>query len=222
LLDPASKAVVLTTGSAGSPWSIPATLAELEHVVRQHDHLAVSFFLETRLDPAREVEAWLAQRVFRVNERWFGPVRLVEYAGSGATFDVLPVEARFGDAIRLEAVDVFDAAVSAGGRLRLRLHWLAEGRVDRNYQVFVHLFDQTGIAAQHDGQPVAELRPTTTWQPGETILDQFAIAVPEAIPPGVYQLRIGLYDAGSLARLPVRLADGGQAEFFVGGEITIR
>jgi hypothetical protein len=160
--------------------------------------------------------------LFRVGEQWFGPLRLVEYAGPPPEFAPLPVNARFGEVIRLETVDVPASSMAPGGRLPLRLHWRAEAQPAAYYKVFVHLFDAAGIAAQYDGQPVGELRPAPTWQPGELILDQLALALPPALPPGRYQLRIGLYDAASLARLPVQLADGSPAEFYVGGAVLVQ
>jgi hypothetical protein len=222
LLDPASGATLVETSGDGRPWSIPSTLAALEQGAAAHDRLGVVFFQETRLDPAREVETWLAQHLFRVGEQWFGPLRLVEYAGPPPEFAPLPVNARFGEVIRLEAVDVPAASMAPGGRLPLRLHWRAAAQPAAYYKVFVHLFDAAGIAAQYDGQPVGELRPAPTWRPGELILDQLALALPPALPPGRYQLRIGLYDAASLARLPVQLADGSQAEFFVGSAVLVQ
>ena len=51
---------------------------------------------------------------------------------------------------------------------------------------------------------------------------QFALRLPADLAPGAYQLRIGLYDPATLARLPVRLADGATAEFYVGGTVNVR
>ena len=155
--------------------------------------------------------------LFKVDEQWFGAIRMIGYAGDSTVTQTHPVGARFGDGIRLEKVEVIDSVARRGEVLRLRLIWKAESAVGRDFKSFTHIFIDDKIVAQRDGQPVGELRPTTTWKAGETIRDQFAIRIPNDAPSGVYQLRIGLYDLTTLERLAV---NGG--EFIVLGEITIQ
>ena len=77
------------------------------------------------------------------------------------------------------------------------------------------------LLAQHDGQPVGELRPTNTWQAGEIVIDQFAIPIPTDAPAGEYRLRIGLYLPGTGQRLPYTTPGGQVEEAWIGGQITI-
>jgi hypothetical protein len=106
--------------------------------------------------------------------------------------------------------------------VRLRLTWQALSLISEPYKVFIHIYEGDHILAQHDGQPVGELRPTTTWQVGESIVDQFAIQLPPDAAPANYQLRIGVYNLNTQERLPMTLPDGTQAEFFVGGSLQIK
>jgi hypothetical protein len=134
----------------------------------------------------------------------------------------IPVAARFDNQLQLNSIDVLDSSSQPGGTVRLRLKWQALTAISKDYKVFVHLFAGDQIVTQHDGQPVGELRPTSTWKVGEDISDQFAMTIPADTPSGNYQLRIGLYDPNTQVRLPVLLADGSSAEFFVGGLISIK
>jgi hypothetical protein len=203
------------------PWDPAATVAQLEEAANAQQPLAVVFREETRLDPRRSVETWLNTQLFRMEERWFGPLRLVAYAPAAGAGETVPAGVRFGESIMLESVEVVDVAVRPGGFARFRLRWRATGAVALPYQVFLHVFAGPDLAAQHDGQPAGELRPTSTWQPGEPIVDQFAVRLPADAQPGVYQLRVGVYDLATQVRLPAELADGTPIEFFTGGALTV-
>ncbi|RME74288.1 MAG: glycosyl transferase, partial [Chloroflexi bacterium] len=70
---------------------------------------------------------------------------------------------------------------------------------------FVHLLDSEGrLVAQHDAAPWWEAPiPTSTWRPGEQLLDRHPLNLPPDLPPGEYQLRVGVYYWETLERLPV-------------------
>ncbi len=101
------------------------------------------------------------------------------------------------------------AAEHSGDTLNVTLFWRASAAMARDYTVFVHLLDANGaVVAQHDGQPTWQLpMPTSTWQPGETLRDNHPITLPADLPPGEYQLRVGVYFWQTLERLPI-LANG--------------
>jgi hypothetical protein len=90
---------------------------------------------------------------------------------------------------------------------QLQLIWQAARQPTRRYKVFMQLLDfHDQIIAQRDAEPVGDSRPTTTWQPDETIVDNHGVLIPPGTPPGDYRRIIGLYDLETGARL--RLADG--------------
>ena len=92
----------------------------------------------------------------------------------------------------------------AGDELLVALRWESLRSVDYNYQVFVHLLNANGeMLAQRDGQPVQWMRPTSTWQAGEEIVDRYALLLPNDLPQGSYSIAVGLYDPESGQRLPV-------------------
>lgn len=100
-----------------------------------------------------------------------------------------------------------------GEELLLALEWESLRPVDKNYQVFVHLLDEGGQRlAQRDGQPLLWLRPTSTWQAGERILDRYALLLPADFPSGRYRLSVGLYDPATGERQPVSVGPSAAVE----------
>ena len=96
-----------------------------------------------------------------------------------------------------------------GGEILLALRWESLRPVEYDYQVFVHLLDKRGERiAQRDGQPVQWMRPTSTWQPGEEIIDRYGMTLPDDLPPGRYTIVVGLYDPVTGQRLPVSAGPG--------------
>jgi hypothetical protein len=92
----------------------------------------------------------------------------------------------------------------------LDLAWQAGGTVDRDYTVFVHLLGPDGaIVTQADAPPGDPFFPTTTWLPGEIVLDTHSLVLPPGAPAGDYTLLVGLYHRPTSQRLEAR-DDGGQ------------
>jgi len=88
------------------------------------------------------------------------------------------------------------------------LLWRAEAETPTDYRVFVHLVDATGnIVAQSDAAPAGWTRPTTSWLPGEYVLDTHTLTLPATLPDGPLSLRVGLYDPDTGARLLSGAAD---------------
>lgn len=90
--------------------------------------------------------------------------------------------------------------------LRLVLYWEADGRLQADYTVFVHLAGgDGGIVAQGDSPPVSGRYPTGAWQPGETVQDVHDVdtAGIEAV-----SALVGLYEAESGRRLPLQVRGG--------------
>jgi hypothetical protein len=111
-----------------------------------------------------------------------------------------------GDGIRLAGYDVQPSVLRAGEMLYLQLHWLVDSPPQADWTVFTHLvaLDVAGkatIVAGHDSRPGAGSLPTTRWQPGWRVMDEYQIALPAELSPGVYHLEIGLYQTDG-ARLP--------------------
>jgi hypothetical protein len=118
--------------------------------------------------------------------------------------------ARFGDSIELTGIDLPQAKLAPGDVVPLTLFWQAREPIAERLKVFVHLIDAGGLLiSQRDSEPVGGLRPTSTWELGEQIVDRHGVLLPDALPQGEYWLIVGLYDPDSGNRLPV--SAGGDA-----------
>jgi hypothetical protein len=106
------------------------------------------------------------------------------------------VNANFGDQIELEG---YDANIEQN-TLRLILYWRVRTTVREDYTVFVHVLDADGNRiAQADQQPQAGNYPTSIWDAGEQVRDEYVLPFPAF----VQRVIIGLYRAGTGERLPV-------------------
>jgi hypothetical protein len=93
--------------------------------------------------------------------------------------------------------------------IHLTLYWHSEALLPADYTTFVHVRDSTGqatgqpgtIVAQMDRPPLDGTYPTSLWEPDEVIRDFVQIPVPTEVPPGQYEIVVGLYDFETGRRL---------------------
>lgn len=118
-------------------------------------------------------------------------------------------EGNLGGVVRLVGYDLPQAGVAAGAALPLTLTWEVAGTFDADYTVFVHLAGPDGRPlAQADSQPLGGVYPTRFWDAGERLADPYTVEVPAGVPPGDYELRVGMYLPATGERLPLLGADG--------------
>ena len=93
-------------------------------------------------------------------------------------------------------------SATAGQPLSLQLYWETAAAVAPDHTVFIHLLDETGeLVLAGDGPPAGGYFPTSLWQPGDIIPDAHTLQLPADLPPGNYQVAIGLYDPTNGIRL---------------------
>lgn len=159
------------------------------------------FYGEREADPESRYERWLAERAYKAREEWVGNIRLATYAVNRNLASVSQGAAWQGG-IGLASARADLAEVRAGDIIPLALTWTASSAPPANLSVFVHLGLADGPpVAQNDGAPAAGFRPTTSWRPGESIVDQRGVLITPATPPGRYTLFVGLYDPATGQRL---------------------
>jgi uncharacterized membrane protein len=114
-----------------------------------------------------------------------------------------------GDRIRLAGATV-QSEGKAGYTLEVTLYWQATTPLPADYTAFVQLVNADGSAAQNDQFPTTRLldgtipRPTSGWANGEVVADNHIITLPPEMPPGDYEVIVGMYDlANNATRLPV-------------------
>jgi hypothetical protein len=115
----------------------------------------------------------------------------------------------FEEGIALVGYTVDQQLVSRGDRLNLTLYWQSQAKPATNYKVFVHLVADGDVrAAQHDSEPAGGASPTSTWAPGQVIMDEHPLTISADAPLGAYRLVVGLYAGDSGRRLRL-LQDSG-------------
>jgi hypothetical protein len=195
-----SLAVGVLTGDDWSDWSrrLPVTAVDAPGPVRRF-----------------EANTWARLNTFARQGRALVPI----FPTDSDLQPPFPRQANLGDQMELRGYGV----EHTGDALAVTLYWRALAAMPQDYTVFVHLLDSTGqMVAQHDDGPWWDAPiPTSTWQPGELLLDQHTLALPPNLPPGNYRVQVGVYYWQTLERLP--LLENGQAvnNFIDLGSVTL-
>jgi hypothetical protein len=96
-----------------------------------------------------------------------------------------------------------------GSQFVLTLYFDVQTESPQDLTRFVHLIDPVfGMAAQVDSQPDDGKNPTWSWISGETVVDPVRLTIAADARPGVYSLRVGLYDPATGVRVPLRDSAG--------------
>ena len=115
-----------------------------------------------------------------------------------------PVNFNFGNRIALIGYDMDRRCVSPGENIHLTLYWQALAKMEKNYSVFTHVLgEENRIWAQQDNWPKGGDAPTSTWETGQTIEDEYELTVNHETPADVYDVEIGLYLAATGDRLRI-------------------
>ena len=120
-----------------------------------------------------------------------------------------PQDLLFEDGIALTGYTLDQRLVANGESTKLTLYWQSREKPTNNYKIFVHLVTDGDIrAAQHDSEPQNGAAPTSTWMPGQVVIDEHSLTISPDAPPGAYRLLVGLYDGNTGQRLRL-LRDSG-------------
>jgi hypothetical protein len=168
----------------------------LAEITKNHERLYVLHWGDEQRDPEKVIENWLDRNAFKASETWVGDVRFVIYAPpKESEEEKTSLGINFGNQILLHDFVIADDLLAPGDIIQTTLSWSAEELLATRYKVFLHLVDGDGaIVAQQDGEPVGGKSPTSSWQPGEIIVDNRGVILPDTIAPGEYELLLGLYD----------------------------
>ena len=125
---------------------------------------------------------------------------------------LMAAQARVGFARRAGIWDP-PLTLSPGQPLHLTLTWHVLARPRTSYTVFIHLIDAAGVPWMgHDYTPLGGAFPSYLWFPkwleGQQVVDPYRLVLPAEVPPGQYWLEIGMYEMGSIRRIPQFNAQG--------------
>jgi len=114
-----------------------------------------------------------------------------------------PIGAVLGERVRLLGYNV-ESGFHPGDGIHLTLFWQCMEEMEQDYTVFTHLIDENrNIWGQKDNPPVDGFYPTSRWEGGEIVRDQYDILISPEAPPGEYQIEVGMYLAETGKRLEV-------------------
>lgn len=206
------------------PSSEADVTAEVQQLAQRYKRLFVLYFAERESDPGGWYERALALQTHKAGDDWVGNIRLAQYAVPLAPLPNLPISTTLGaqGQIALDSAELAMNTYYAGGLVPLTLNWRATQPVAGNYKVFVHigLVDGPPIA-QNDAEPTAGFRPTSQWAQGQSVADLRAVWLKPGAPPGEYAVLVGMYDANTGQRLPIRSSLPVHDNRLVIGKITL-
>lgn len=178
-----------------------ATERALEDIAARYRRVWLFLWQDYYTDPEAVVETWLRDKqLLFYEEKYHLGTRLRGYEVRG------PHDTTFGGAVRLEGYELVD--LKAGWEAKVRLRWRSLAPLAKDYQVFVHLVDADyRFYGQHDGAPAGGTSPTSRWQPGDLVVDEHVVRVPESAAGKALSVRVGLYDLESGRRLETGTGD---------------
>lgn len=185
----------------------PEVEDELSEIAAKHRRLFLVLGDAEAGHVGRTAEPWLNMHAFRASHAWSDSLQVVMYGtvpGTPATVPTVEVGDSLGDRIELVGYDLPAGTWHPGDILPLTLFWQRSAAVEEDYNVFVHLLDGNGmLVSQTDSMPVGGQRPTRSWQEGKVIVDRHGLPLPDDLPAGEYELRVGMYLPATGERLPV-------------------
>ena len=150
------------------------------------------------------VEDYLLAHYGLARNETIDPQQLILFARPDGPEQGLDVP--FGEEFVLQSARL-STGLAAQSPLAVSLVWESVQPTDIDYSIFIHLRNEAGeTVAQTDGQPRHWTRPTTTWQPGETLTDPHALWLSD-LSPGTYTLITGLYHPATGERLLTAAGD---------------
>ncbi|MBN2006740.1 MAG: glycosyltransferase family 39 protein [Anaerolineae bacterium] len=120
-----------------------------------------------------------------------------------------PLSVTVGAFARLVGVDRPEGTLRPGEDVSLALYWAAQSPAELDYTVFVHWVGPDGQSwAQSDAWPENGNAPTTSWLPGQIVVDTHTATLRAGAPAGDYTVFVGLYDRDGGSRVPLYDANG--------------
>ena len=112
----------------------------------------------------------------------------------------LPSQVQFGWVLKLVGYQIEPSTVTQGGSIHLILIWQVIRSPRKDYAIFVHVTDGSRRVFGQDYAPLGGAFPTSGWERGDVVRDD-QIRIPPGLPPGRYQVRIGVWQPERRAKL---------------------
>ena len=121
------------------------------------------------------------------------------------------IYADFGEQVALLGYDISQTVAEPGESLNLTLYWKAQKPLGINYQVFVHVFGPDGLIVQSDKLNPGDF-PTKRWPVDKYVRDEHQLMLPLDLPPGDYEVAVGVWVQADGWRLPLLDEQGRQRD----------
>lgn len=114
-----------------------------------------------------------------------------------------PVTATIGDGIDVLGYDLHPTELYPGRTFRVRMHWQVTATPRTDWSVAFYLQGKDGAqagkeAAQYLNRPGRDSLPTSRWQQGWLILDEYKMKLPKDLPVSEYNLQVALIGSSSV------------------------
>jgi hypothetical protein len=87
---------------------------------------------------------------------------------------------------------------------RVTYSWKCLKEPAANLRIFVHITNSSGqVVCQQDHWPLGGRFPTPGWKVGDIIRERYVVVLPDSLPEGNYQIRLGWFDPVRGSRLPI-------------------
>ena len=198
---------------SGLPWtglprlkgSQEATVSALKDLMARYERIWLAFsYTPPWGDPDRLPQRWLKENAFLVDFQNFH-----SYASLVQTYCFLteppvledlprvqhPARVNFEDKLLFLGYDLKGRPPTSGHFLRLNLYWQAQRALTEDYVVSLRLYDDQGhLWGQADRGPLNSHYPTSRWEPGQIVRDDFELFIGVGTPPGPYRLELVVHD----------------------------
>jgi len=124
----------------------------------------------------------------------------------------------YNNKISFLGYDINKNTVERSDSFKITYFWKSLDNVDNNYTVFVHFIDENNkLIFQQDHEPAYGIYPTSAWNPGDIIKEEYDVMLPTSVVEGTYNIKIGLYNKETKKRID--LTDGSNSQII--GNITV-
>ena len=198
----------------GAPYEEESIAQGLNAIAAGKTRLWYLRHFEAPTDPEGFVERQLDGHARKVEEGWYGSLRLSLYelppTPAFATVEMAPASGDFGGKLRLTGFGLAAPEVAAGELVDVMLRWQVAS-TDADYGIWAGLADERGrLWGRVDHQPRdRDLRLSSRWKPGDAVTSRSPLPALIGTPPGEYGIVVGVYRLDNLRGLDL-LDPGGR------------
>jgi hypothetical protein len=118
-----------------------------------------------------------------------------------------PQSVNFGGEVELVGYQISPRAVRPGEEIEVQLYWRADQQPAQNYGIFLHVLGKENLIWA--GWDTPAHRSMLEWPLDSPVEEVRTLLMPEHMPPGTYQVEIGVWSIGTgEGRLPIVAEDG--------------